>query len=567
VLKTLTVSNFALIEYASIDFASGLNILTGETGAGKSILVDALNTVLGARVSSESIRGGSDFFRVEAVFEIAAGSSLRGLLHDQGIALEDDNSLIVSRHLSRQGKGIILANGCHIPLSILRQIGAELVDMHGQHENQALLKPETHLVLLDTFEPKIKAALDEYRRIYAAWCAATADMTQITSDSREREQRLDMLSWQTGEIAAAALLPGEDNILEQEVLVLANGEKIINGVSRSYALLSEGGKGFVGVLSALAEIKKELEMVVRFDAGVQTQLAAVTDGLYQLQETASELRDYCENLEFNPERLAGLQERLDVVHKLKKKYGPTIAEILSYYQKAVTELAAITNYEERLSELTAKIATLKQQLIASATELDRLRRGSAQNLAEQICSHLIHLGMPKARLIVDVKASDRYTATGLNEVVILFSANPGEEPKPLQKIISGGELSRIALAIKTVSASRDSVGTMVFDEVDTGVGGQTAQMVAEKIALVSRDKQVLCITHLPQIAAMADYHISVEKIIEGERTKTAVKILGGEEHKMEVTRMISGDNVTPAALRNAAEMIATACTKKSKMVK
>ncbi|MDR3593018.1 MAG: DNA repair protein RecN [Negativicutes bacterium] len=566
-LKTLTVSNFALIEHAAIDFAGGLNILTGETGAGKSILVDSLNTILGARVSVESIRGGADFFRVEAVFEVAADSPLRGLLADQGIALEGDDTLIISRHLSRQGKGIILANGCHIPLSILRQIGAELVDMHGQHENQALLKPETHLMLLDVFEPRIKVALEEYRRLYTAWCEANAAVEAITSDSRQRDARLDMLSWQTGEIAAADLRADEDDTLEQDILVLANAEKIVSGVSRSYALLSEGGKGFVGILSALAEIKKELETVARFDTSVQSQLSAVTDGLYQLQETASELRDYCETIEFNPQKLARLQERLDIIHKLKKKYGPTIPEILAYHQQAMTELSAITNYEERLAELTVKTAQLKEQLAGSAAGLDRLRRTAAKDMAEAICAHLGHLGMPKARLAVDVRTVDRYTATGANEVGILFSANPGEEPRPLQKVISGGELSRIALAIKTVSASRDSVGTMVFDEVDTGVGGQTAQMVAEKIALVSRDRQVLCVTHLPQIAAMADVHISVEKKVEGERTKTAVKILAGEDHQLEVTRMISGDNVTPAALRNAAEMIATAQSRKRKMVK
>lgn len=564
-LKTLTVSNFALIEHAAIDFAGGLNILTGETGAGKSILVDALNTILGSRVSADFIRSGCDFFRVEAVFEVDACSPLSGLLADQGIALEDDGTLIVSRQFSRQGKGLILANGCHIPVGILRQIGADLVDMHGQHENQALLKPETHLAMLDVFEPAIKASLEEYRRFYYEWCGATTALDKITSDSRERQQRLDMLSWQTGEIAAAALKPGEDEALEQEAVVLANAEKIVAGASRVYGLLSEGGKGSEGILSALAEAKKELETVSRYDASVQGQLSAVTDCLYQLQETASELRDYSENIEFNPQRLAGLQERLDLIHKLKKKYGSTIPEILGYYQQAMTELAEITNHEERLQELTAKITGLEKKLATSAGQLDELRRQAADSLAGQICGHLVNLGMPKARLVVEVRQLRRYTPTGTNEVNILFSANPGEEPKPLQKIASGGELSRIALAIKTVSASRDAVGTMVFDEVDTGVGGQTGQMVAEKIALVARNKQVLCVTHLPQIAAMADVHILVEKQIEGERTRTAVKILGMEDHKLEVTRMISGDSITPAALSNAAEMIAAASVKKTAM--
>jgi DNA repair protein RecN (Recombination protein N) len=565
VLKTLSVSNFALIEHAGIEFSGGLNILTGETGAGKSILVDALNTVLGSRASADFIRSGSDSFRVEAVFEVDANPDFVELLADQGIPVEDDGTLIISRQLNRQGKSVILVNGCHVTLGVLRRIGGELVDMHGQHENQALLKPESHLELLDAYDPKIREKLHEYRSVYNSWTDLNNMMARTQRDSRERAQRVDMLKWQVDEIAAAALNAGEEETLSQEIRVLANAEKIMGGIGRTYGLLSEGGKGVAGILSVLADAKKELETVARYDPHVETHLAVITDVLYQLEETAVELRDYCESIEFNPQRLAGLHERMDVIHRLKKKYGSTLEEVIDYYHSAVEELNSITNYEERVAAMSEKRLELEGRLAAYSAELDVLRRQAAAIMAGQICDHLIHLGMPKAKLIITVNTIPNYLSTGANEVAILFSANPGEEPKPLQKIASGGELSRIALAIKTVSASRDRVSTMVFDEVDAGVGGQTAQMVAEKIALVSRNKQVLCITHLPQIAAMADYHIYVEKTIQGDRTKTSVKILAVDEHLLEVTRMISGDNVTKVALQNASEMIDAAMLKKGKM--
>jgi DNA repair protein RecN (Recombination protein N) len=332
-------------------------------------------------------------------------------------------------------------------------------------------------------------------------------------------------------------------------------------------LLADGGKGVAGIVTGLAEIKKELESAARFDPVMEQHLSVVSDALYQLEEVATELRDYSDNVEFNPQRLAALQDRMDVIHKLKKKYGATVEEVLAYYQQASAELAQITNYEERILELEAQKTGLEKQMTASAAELSKLRQAAAEAMAGHICGHLGNLGMPKAKLLIAVKTSERYTAAGADEVAILFSANPGEDPKPLQKVASGGELSRVALAIKTVSASRDAVGTMVFDEIDAGIGGQTAQMVAEKIALVSRDKQVLCITHLTQIAAMADRHIYVEKRVAGERTNTVVTILDDNSHLEEVARMISGDNLTRAVLENAAEMIATAQSKKRKMEK
>jgi len=564
VLKTLTVSNFALIEQAVIDFSTGLNILTGETGAGKSILVDALNILLGGRASSDAIRGGSDFFRVEAIFTVENNVLLQDWLDGQGILREDD-TLIISRYLSRQGKSVITVNSCHVTASALRQIGAQLLDMHGQHENQSLLKPESYLKLLDDFVPELKGILADYFRVYSAWSDVGLTISKTEGDARERAQRIDMLRWQTQEIAAADLLVDEEETLDAEIHILANAEKIINSVNRSYILLNEGDRRMGGILSALAETKKELETAARYDPTIVSQLSFVTDALYQLDETAVSLRGYCETLDFNPDRLAILQDRLDIILKLKKKYGATIADVLDYHKQAENELALISNYEERLTALKAKHSELEKQLARGAEKLENLRRNAAEVMAERICGHLGQLGMPKARLIIAVNNTARYTATGSNEVAIMFSANLGEEPKPLQKVASGGELSRLALAIKAVSASSDAVGTMVFDEVDAGVGGQIGQMVAEKIALVSRNKQVLCITHLPQIAAMADYHISVTKTVVDERTRTEIKILKDDDHRLEVAKMISGDNITPAALKNAAEMVIAAEIKKRNM--
>ncbi len=561
-LKSLTVVNFALIDRADIEFVPGLTILTGETGAGKSILIDALSAIIGGKASADSIRTGADDFRVEAVFDIAGIHSLDSILDEHGIVPEDDGSLIIARRLTRHGKNSIHVNGCQVTLAILRKIGEKLVDMHGQHENQALLKPEVHLALTDTFAADIKPKLDEYRQAYKTWLKLKTELTGLTQDSRERLQREEMLAWQTQEIAAAALVPGEEEKLESQVKVLANAEKITKAISRSYMLLSQGNKGFSGIVSCLADIKLELELAARYDQAIEQQLAVVTESLYQLEETMSELRNYQENIDFNPAKLAKLEDRLDIIYKLKKKYGATVDDILQYYEQASSELTAITNYDERLSQLEQEEHSLSLKVEQLADELDSRRRAAGLELAKQISVHLADLGMPKAQLLVTVKRNQQYTANGANDVYFLFSANPGEEPKVLHKIASGGELSRIALAIKTVCSERDETATMVFDEVDAGIGGQTAQKVAEKIARIAAfDKQVLCITHLPQIASMADCHIYIEKIVEEERTRTQVTTLNLDAQITELARMASGE-ITKLSMDNAAQMLENSKKKK-----
>jgi len=560
----LAVTNFALLEQAMVEFDDGLNILTGETGAGKSILIDAVSVILGSRASVDSIRTGCDFFRVEAVFDISQLPSIHNLVEEQGIMVDDDEAIIISRRFSRQGKNTILINGCHITVSTLRQIGEKLVDMHGQHENQALLRPEAYLTMLDALDDTTKVVLEQYRTTYNSWLELIKELSLLEQNSRERAQRIDMLNWQTQEIAAATLRLHEDEELEQKILVLANAEKIASALNRAYILLDQGSDGSSGVLSDLAEVKRELEIAVRYDPRVQSQLTGVSDALYQLEEHCMELRTYGDEIEFNPQYLAELQERVDVIYKLKKKYGTTIAEILAYYKQATLELADINNSDQKIAKLGKQQEQLESKLTELASELDRLRQQSAMELMKQICGHLADLGMPNARFIIEVTSTSQFTASGRNEVAFLFSANLGEQPKMLHKIASGGELSRIALAIKAVCAYRDAVGIMVFDEIDAGIGGQAGHMVAEKVARIASARQVLCITHLPQIACMADLHIYLQKQVDGKRTYTIIRQLTKEEQLLELTRMISGNEITQIAVENATQMLESALSKKEK---
>ncbi|MEG6585648.1 DNA repair protein RecN [Dendrosporobacter sp. 1207_IL3150] len=562
-LKTLTVSNFALIEYADISFTDGLNILTGETGAGKSILIDAFSVILGSRASVDYIRKDTDALRVEAVFDITGNNSVITLLAEQDVTPEEDGTLILSRRLSRNGKNTITINGCHITLAFLRQLGECLVDMHGQHENQSLLRSETHFDILDSYSKNIREKLQSYRDVYHEWLKIGQELSKKESQSRERNQRLDMMKWQTEEIAAACLKQDEEIELEQEVKILANSEKIVNSLNKAYTYLNNNSKGYVGVLTGLADAKRELEIAVRYNPEFQPQLKIVIEALFQLEECSRDIRDFSDNLEFNSHQLAQLQERLDLIYKLSKKYGPTTKDILDYYDQALQELSELISYDEIIADMSNKKKLLEKSMLQLAQEISTMREANSEKIAEEIQNHLIHLGMPKARLYFNIKRLEKYTPNGFDDIEVLFSANPGEEPKAIQKVASGGELSRLALAIKAVNARHDNVSTMVFDEIDTGIGGKTAQMVAERIAMVAAYKQVLCITHLPQIAAMADVHIYIEKHIEEEKTLTKIKTLNENEQITELARMVSG-NVTQVAKDNSAQMLNAARELKEK---
>lgn len=557
-LKTLSIWNFALIEHIQIEFNRGLNILTGETGAGKSILLGALGMVIGHRSNLDVIRSNADFMRVEAVFSIMNEQAIKDFLLKNNILIEDD-TLIITRQILASGRNIIQINNCHTTLAILRQLGEMLVDIHGQHANQALLKPQKQLNLIDEYDNgAINRQKAVYAQIYYHWLELKEKLAKSKTNTQEMAQRLDMLNWQINEIQNAKLEVDEDTKLEEQIKVLANAEKISLLSQNAYNLLYEGGN----ILSSLAQLRKDTESLAHYDENMAKVHQSVEDAYFQLQDSADEIRDFGEKIDYSPQKLDAMQSRMEEINKLRRKYGSSIEEILAYCEKAKDELSYIENYDANLAQLEQEVADLTQELKQEAATLHKLREQSATKLTDDIITGLKSLSMPDARMKVNLWLNDDFSENGADDVEFLFSANLGEDMKLLQKIVSGGELSRIALAIKTITAQKDDVELMVFDEVDSGVGGKTAQMMAEKIARISRYRQVICITHLPQIAAMADAHFYIHKETKDNKTFTNITEIDYGARLAEIARMASGTELTQASMENAEEMLANARHKK-----
>lgn len=557
-LKTLSIWNFALIEHIQIEFNRGLNILTGETGAGKSILLGALGMVIGHRSNLDVIRSNADFMRVEAVFSIMNEQAIKDFLLKNNILIEDD-TLIITRQILASGRNIIQINNCHTTLAILRQLGEMLVDIHGQHANQALLKPQKQLNLIDEYDNgAINRQKAVYAQIYYHWLELKEKLAKSKTNTQEMAQRLDMLNWQINEIQNAKLEVDEDTKLEEQIKVLANAEKISLLSQNAYNLLYEGGN----ILSSLAQLRKDTESLAHYDENMAKVHQSVEDAYFQLQDSADEIRDFGEKIDYSPQKLDAMQSRMEEINKLRRKYGSSIEEILAYCEKAKDELSYIENYDANLAQLEQEVADLTQELKQEAATLHKLREQSAAKLTDDIITELKSLSMPDARMKVNLWLNDDFSENGADDVEFLFSANLGEDMKLLQKIVSGGELSRIALAIKTITAQKDDVELMVFDEVDSGVGGKTAQMMAEKIARISRYRQVICITHLPQIAAMADAHFYIHKETKDNKTFTNITEIDYGARLAEIARMASGTELTQASMENAEEMLANARHKK-----
>ncbi len=564
-LQLLKVLNFALIEQAEIEFYTGFNVLTGETGAGKSMVVDALSVVLGGRSSVEMVRSGCEQFRIDAVFELRQHKSLQALLTEQAIPQEVDGLLFLSRSVSRQGKNTVTVNGTPAPLSLLRTIGDLLLDMHGQHENQALLRPESYLGLLDGADVEVAPLLAAYQASYDAWRQTKEKIAEIDRDERQRAQRLDMLQWQIGEIETARLKEAEETELPTQVSLLAHAEKISAAVGAAWAGLSDGDEREKGAITILQECRRHLDNAARFDSSLSQYAGQIGQIVVQLDDLAPELRDYLDQVEYDPAKLSRLQDRLDLIHRLKQKYGGSVAEVLEYAQRASAEVAELACHDEILQDLRKQLQRQENDLQAKAVALSDQRNKSALMMGRLVETYLQELGMPGGKFSVLLETVEKFSPTGRDSILFEFSANPGEELRPLAKVASGGELSRVALAIKTVCSRNDGAQVMVFDEIDAGVGGHTARKVAENIARVAWQKQVLCITHLPQIASMADRHIHIEKKPVGERTQTFVRVLPETERLNELARMIGGDPITKAGLENAAEMVRTAAEFKQAM--
>ena len=562
-LQSLRVWNFALLEEVSVTFGAGLNILTGETGAGKSILIDALGAILGQRISTDAIRSGADALRVEAVFSLdESDEALCSMLSAQEIECEDE--LIILRKVARTGKGSILVNGSRVTLTFLKKLAPYLVDIHGQNENLALLREDAQRSLLEGGDSELRTQLAAYAAVYTDWKEKTRTREERAEAIADLGERVDMLRWQEKEIAEAELSEGEDEELETEIRRLAHAERLVENAAEAGNLLSEDGEEGLAVLSALARITHALDEIARYDDGLANAQTMIEEAYISLQEASYEVRDYLDSIDADPARLDKIQTRMDVIDRLKKKYGGTIPAVLDRLASVRRELESIDNYDADMEQLDREIAALCKRLKELAARLTARRQEVGAELSKDIARELQGLGMAKARFRIVVTPEEKYTSRGADSLSMLFSANVGEEEKPLEKIASGGELSRIALAIKSIVAARDTGGaSMVFDEIDTGIGGRTAQMVAERIAFVAHYKQVLCITHLPQIACMADAHLYIAKSVKGEATVTQVTALSEAERVREIARMASGDDVTEAALANAREMLEAAGKKKA----
>ncbi|HEU4963655.1 MAG TPA: DNA repair protein RecN [Bacilli bacterium] len=566
-LVELAVRNFALIEEVRLSLESGLNILTGETGAGKSILLDALSLILGGRASSDFVRQGADKATIEALFSVSPHEDLYEIAGHFGIDIEDDSLLIV-RELSQSGKNVCRINGRMVTVQMLKQFGAFLINMHGQHEHQTLQDSNDQLELIDAYGGEGLLGLREaVEEAYDAYKDAKIRLRDAAVGEQERIRRLDLLRFQLQEIEEAKLRPGEERDLEEERNKLAHAEKLFASANASYRLLYSGEGRNGSALDQLNQTISELEAVVRYDDHLAPVLELTKTALYHVEEASHVLRDYKDDIEFNPERLGHVEERLNAIARLRKKYGESVDAILAYAATVEADLHALENYEENLERLEHDVQRTGNLLAERAVELSAARHSASEKLSNAVMGELAELMMPKTQFAItftQIQEADglpigerrvHVNETGIDRVEFLFSPNVGEPLRPLAKIASGGELSRTMLAIKTILADVDNVGTLIFDEVDTGISGRAAQAVAEKLAAVGKRRQVLCVTHLAQVAAMADNHYLIQKRQDDTRTRTEVIALDQEARVEELARMLSGAEITDTTLRHAEEML------------
>ena len=549
-LELLHIENIAVIQEADIQFAPGFNALTGETGAGKSIVIDAMGAVLGGRTSRDLIRTGAARAFVSAQFS-GVPADLPGL-QENGIAPDEEGSLLLQRDISADGRNVCRINGRPVSVAQLRAIGSELLNIHGQHDGTQLLDEERHGEYLDRFG-RTEGPLSAYRAAYDAMEALRRQMEALRMDEAEKARRMDSLRFQIDELERAQLVPGEEETLLERRSLLRNGEKYLAALAGADCALSGGDEGG-GAVSALRDAEEALYGVrtLSEDLGdLYERLKAARCEVYDLAES---VRDKREEFDFSPGELDDVEARADQLYRLKKKYGATVEDMLAYLDKCRTELDAMETADDTLIRLEGQMQKARVAVDAAGAELTKARKAAARVLEERISRELRDLDMARVRFAIDFAAKDP-SPDGCDAIRFLMSANAGEDLRPIARIASGGELARIMLALKNVLAEQESVGTLVFDEVDTGVSGRAAQKVAEKLAQVSRHKQVLCVTHLPQLAAMADTHFSVEKGERDGRTYTRVVLLDREARKAELARITGGANVTQALLQSAGELL------------
>ena len=564
-LVELKIKNFVIIDDLTIGFQKGLNILTGETGAGKSILIDALSAVLGEKMTTDMIRSGFEKSVIEGTFDISAIPQLSPILDESGIDA-GDSVLVLKRELYASGKGRRFANATQIPVSKLREISEYLIDIHGQNEHQNIVKISKHRELLDSFAGH-GGQVDRIRELHSALQEIKEKLNSFEIDEREKARRIEYNSFAIREIETARLVPGEEDELRNESALLSNAEKIFREINSASALINGDG----GVLQKLKLAEQSLSVVSHYDPEASNTLESVKEALYSLEDASHFLRNYEKSIDFSPERINQVEERLSLISGLKKKYGGSIEEVLQYADRARRELDAISSSEDQIDRLKQEYRTALKEAKERALSLSEKRKAAAQELEKKVMKELRDLGMAGTVFRISIKRelspdgeieaeNKRYVLYphGLDRVEFLLSANQGEDLRQLKKVASGGEMSRIMLALKNVILSADIVDSLIFDEVDAGISGKTAEIVGRKLKTLARDRQVLVITHLPQIAAMSDSHFSVQKGKTGDRYTTVVRNLSAKEKVHEVARMLAGEKVTELSVKHAEEMISNA---------
>lgn len=546
-LSLLHIENIAVIERADIAFNPGFNVLTGETGAGKSIVIDAISAILGERAYRDMIRTGEGKASVRAVF---TGVPECSWFADNGVPYDPET--VISREVYLDGKNVCRVNGTLVSVSILRKLGIQLINIHGQHDSASLFDEENHLAFLDAFADN-ESLREDYGEKYAAVARLRKEIDSLTMDESEKLRRMETLKYQIAEIEKAELEPGEDEALEERRKLLQNAEKLSSGLNEAAECLY-GGDDTDGASGLMAQAEYALGRLLRFSDSFSALHDRVADLMYQVQDVAEEVRDTRDSLNYSADELEQIEERLDTIHKLRRKYGVTCQDILDYLDKAKKELDEIEFADDHLERLKGKLQKAEKAAWDAALALRENRKQSADALSKRILTELSQLDMPKVQFSCQFRELE-LTASGADAVAFYMTANAGEALKPLSKVASGGELARIMLAMKNVLAEKDQVATLIFDEVDTGVSGRAAQKVAEKLRSVAAHKQVLCVTHLPQLAALATTHLLIAKSERQGRTYTTVTPLDFEGRKRELARIMGGASITETTLKSAEEML------------
>lgn len=562
-LTHLSIKNIAVIDRAQIDFSDGFNILTGETGAGKSIIINSLNILKGERASKELIRTGEQSARVDGIFTVS--DEIKNEICDIiGIDF-DENEIMISREFNLDGKNSVRINGSPITLSMLKSIGEYFVNIHGQHDSTSLLVKKSHLGFLDNFGgEKLKDALEEYKKVHAEYQDVKSKLEKLNTDETEKERRMDLLKYQIEEIEVANLSLNEEDDLTERRNFLANAQKISENCLAAFDKLYDGEETGNSAHDLIWEAVKLIEQITEFNSDMDTVCKELTDVTYIISDNSHAIKKFADSLECNEYELNEIEERLDVIYNLKRKYGVSVGDVLKYLEKIKKEYAEIEHSEEQIKFLSEKLKELELSRLEKAEKLSLLRKENAKILSEKICAELCDLEM--AKTVFEVKIEDtEFSNSGKDDVEFLISTNLGELPKPLSKIASGGELSRIILAIKSVITGEKSAETLIFDEVDTGVSGKTAQKIGEKLYKMTKSAQVICITHLAQIASLADKHFLIEKKTENGRTKTEIMPIDGENRISEIARILGGEVITDLTRENAKEQILLANDIKKKI--